>query len=66
MGDEAATRFIEGGADMITVQSEPGADMNHTLVRIRAQGAAASLGMSCMSHCRKQPSNAESAPERTV
>ena len=39
MGDEAATRFIEGGADMITVQSEPGADMNHTLVRIHARKA---------------------------
>jgi hypothetical protein len=39
IGDEWATRFIDGGPDEVTVQSEPGADVNHTLVRIRARKA---------------------------
>ena len=37
--------FIDTGADMVTVQSESSADVNNALVRIREQGAAASLGV---------------------
>jgi ribulose-phosphate 3-epimerase len=43
--DYWARRFVEAGADMITVQTAPCADVNATLALIRSLGAKASLGL---------------------
>lgn len=43
--DYWAERFIDAGADMITVQTGPCPDVRATLARIRSRGALASLGL---------------------
>ena len=43
--DHWARRFIDVGADMVTVQTTPCPDVHETLGRIRAAGAKASLGI---------------------
>ena len=43
--DHWALRFIDAGADMITVQTRPCPDVHHTLASIRELGALASLGV---------------------
>ena len=43
--DHWAVRFIDAGADMITVQGRACADVEQTLAGIRARGAQASLGI---------------------
>jgi pentose-5-phosphate-3-epimerase len=52
--------FIDAGADMVTVQCESCADVNTELARIRAQGAAASLGAELHEPLSEAASDAES------